>query len=438
MKMARCRRRVLRDLARASVLLLASLALSACGYLGMDRTSKPVIGANVEIPTVRGKVSPTPVPGSGGNAVALLVPLSGPRAEIGQALARGAQLALDTPGAPPLDQRDTGGTPEGAAEAARAAIAAGAGLILGPLSSAETAAVAPIAQQAGVPVLAFTNDAARAAPGVWPLGIGPAQQITRVATALQAQGKTRLAALVPENDIGRAMADAMAKSASALGLPEPQLRFYPSPADMKGLNATVRDFSNYAGRRGPLEAQRNAARASGTAEGRRRAAEIARAGVPPAPFDALLVVETGEGLEMLSSLLAYYDIDRPAVRVFGPATMAAENPRSGYAQGLWYAAPDPAARAGFEQGYAARFGGPPSPIADLGFDAASIARIAASGSGGFPVALLARPEGYVGADGLLVLLPDGQVKRGLGLFEIQRGGPTMIEPAPQSAAAPGA
>ena len=69
--------------------------------------------------------------------------------------------------------------------------------------------------------------------------------------------------------------------------------------------------------------------------------------------------------------------------------------------------------------------------------AASIARVAAS-AGGYSVALLARPEGYMGADGLLVLMADGQVRRGLGIFEVQRGGPQMIEPAPQSVAAPGA
>lgn len=418
------------------MLLLAGLALSACSYLGIDqRPAKPVIGANVEVPTTRGKANPIIPPGS--TTVALLVPLSGPRAEIGQALVRGAQVALDGAGAPALDQRDTGGTAEGAAEAARAAIAAGAGVILGPLTSQETAAVAPIANAAGVPVLAFTNDAQRGAPGVWTLGIGPAQQIHRLAGALQAQGKTKLAALVPENEIGRAMADAMVKSAADLGLPEPKIRQYGDAGGIKNLNAMVRDLSDYANRRGPLEAQRNAARASGTAEGRKRAAQIARSAIPPAPFDALLISETGDGLEMLTSLLAYYDIDRPAVRLLAPSAIAGEGGR-GMPAGTWYAAPDPAARAAFEQAYSARFGAPPPAIADVAFDAASIARVNIAGAGGTSAANLARPEGYMGADGLLVLRPDGQVRRGLGIFEVQRGGPQMVEPAPQTAAAPGA
>ena len=63
-----------------------------------------------------------------GQRVAILLPLSGPRAEIGQSMLHAAQLAFDGPGAGSLDARDTGGTPEGAAAAARSAIDAGRGI----------------------------------------------------------------------------------------------------------------------------------------------------------------------------------------------------------------------------------------------------------------------------------------------------------------------
>ena len=38
---------------------------------------------------------------------------------------------------------------------------------------------------------------------------------------------------------------------------------------------------------------------------------------------------------------------------------------------------------------------------------------------------------------LLGLLPDGRVRRGLALFEVNRGGAAMIEPAPNTLAEPG-
>ena len=420
-------------LRRTFALLLASLGLAACTTLGISGQdpSRPVIGAPVPIsPQATAKLYPA----SGGSRVAILVPLTGPRAEIGQALVQAARVALETQGAPALDQQDTAGTPEGAATAARAAIAAGAGIILGPLSSAETAAVAPIARAAGVPVLAFTNDASQAQPGVWPLGISPTHQVQRLAVALQAQGKTRLAGLLPDNEFGRAMAAGLTQTASTLGLGEPRIRTY-TGAGIGGLNGAAREISDYGSRRGRIEAESRAARAPGTAEARRRSAEISRRGVPPATFDALLLADTGEALESLASLLPYYDISPPTIRLLGPSLWAAGNSGAARFIGAWYAAPDPTNRAAFEQAFTAKTGEPPPGIADIAFDAAAIARIAASS--GFSGVALTRADGFLGADGLLGLLPDGRTRRGLAIFEIQRGGPQMVEPAPQTLAAPG-
>ena len=422
-------------LRRTFSLLLASLAVSACSTLGLGgrEPPRPVIGAN--LPSTA-QATPKATPGSGGTRVAILAPLTGPRAEIGAVLVLAARVALETDGAPHLDQHDTGGTPEGAANAARAAIAAGAGILLGPLSSAETAAVAPIARAANVPVLAFTNDSAQAQPGVWTLGISPAQQAQRLAVALQAQGKTRLAGLLPENDLGRAMGVGLTQASATLGLGEPRIRTYPAGAGINALNPLVREFSDYANRRGPIEAESRAARAAGTAEARRRSAEIGRRGVPPAPFDAVMLADTGEGLEALASLMSYYDLDRPAVRVLGPNVWGAGSTGAARLSGAWYAAPDPANRAAFEQAFLAKGGEPPPAIADIAFDAAAIARVVAPS--GFSASALTRPDGFLGANGLLALLADGQAKRGLAVFEIQRGGPQMIEPAPQTITAPGA
>ena len=73
--------------------------------------------------------------------VAILLPLTGRMADVGRPMLRAAQLALSVPGSPMLDAKDTGGTPEGAVQAAAEAIQAGDRLILGPVTSAETAQV---------------------------------------------------------------------------------------------------------------------------------------------------------------------------------------------------------------------------------------------------------------------------------------------------------
>jgi hypothetical protein len=365
--------------------------------------------------------------------VAILLPLSGPLATIGTPMLQAAQLALPPGGSPVLSVRDTGGSPEGAAAAVRAAIADGSDLILGPLTAGETAAVAPIARDARLPVLAFTNAAARAEPGVWILGITPGQQVRRLVAAAQAQGRSSFAALLPQTEFGNSMADALREATAEAGLAAPTIQFYASGT--AAINAAARELSGYAGRRGPIDAQIRAARAEGTPEGRRRAAELGRSHIPPAPFNALLLADMRDNLELIAAVLPYYDIDPPTVQVMGPNLWAAASSGAGALPGAWYAAPDTASRASLEDAYSARFGAPPPAPADLAFDAASIARVMAAR--GYSEAALTQRGGFAGVDGWLVLLPNGTVRRGLAVYRIERGGPAMIEPAPASPELPG-
>ena len=365
-----------------------------------------------------------------GRGVALLAPLTGPNAERGQAMVRAAQMALAGPGSPPLDVRDTQGTAAGAAGAASQAIAAGAGLIIGPLTALETAGAAGPARSAGVGVLAFTSDPAQAQPGVWVLGITPVQQVRRLVAAATAQGGQRFAAVLPDTDFGRAMADALSQATAAAGAPPPTIRFHSGA--MASMNATVRDLSGYAGRRGPIDAQIKAARAQRDADGRRRAEELTRTPVPPPSFNVLLLADSGDKLTALTSVLPYYDIDPANVRIIGPALWGSAQGRGDAAlSGAWYAAPDPAARATFDQAYNAAHGTPAPGVADFAYDAAAMAKALAR-EGGFSTASLCRPEGFNGVDGILALQPDGTVRRGLAIFELQRGGPIAVDPAPET------
>lgn len=408
-----------RTLVRA-FLLLAAVGLGGCvadpGGAGYGRPP-PVVGS-------RGSFGAEP-----GRRVAILLPLTGPNAELGQALLRAAQLALEGPDAPALDARDTGGTPVGAAAAARAALDGGAGLILGPLTSTETAAVAPVARSAGVPVLAFTSDAAQAQQGVWTLGITPGQQARRLVQAVQAEGKTRLAAVVPENAFGAALATSFNAAAAASALPEPRVLRYAGGFD--SLNAALKDISGYNARRGAIEEQQRQARARGDADGRRDAVALGQQELPPPTVDALLLGAGGEQLGQAAPLLTFYDIGPAQVRILGPATWARDAPRLGALSGAWYAAPDPAARAPFEQQYQVRHNAPPRELASIAYDAAGVAR-AVAGRSGFPLGSLTRPQGFAGADGLLALQPDGSVRRGLAIFEVGAGGSRIVQPAPAS------
>jgi hypothetical protein len=231
------------------------------------------------------------------------------------------------------------------------------------------------------------------------------------------------------------MSEALQQTTSALALPPSSIRQYAK--GMASINAATRDISDYASRGGSVDARIRAARSRGDAEGKREAAELAQnRSIAPPPFDALLLADTGEPLAAIASLLPYYDIHASSVRILGPALWAAPSSGSGQLPGAWYAAPDPASRTGFDEQYSAKYGAPAPAIADLAFDAASIARVLAA-TGGYAPASLTRADGFTGVDGLFVLQPDGHVRRGLAIFAVQRGGPALVEPAPQSVAAPG-
>ncbi|HVZ09409.1 penicillin-binding protein activator [Rhodopila sp.] len=417
---------------RAYSLLVFVLVLGGC-TAGAPQYGYQTSGAASRAGGPVSMAAPGGMPGplEGGQRVALLAPMTGPRADLGQVLKQAALLVLPESN---LDVIDTGGTASGAASAAQAAIAHGSRVIIGPLTSSETAAVAPIAKQAGVPVLAFTNDPAQSQPGVWPLGVTPGQQVRRLVAAAQGQGKTSFAALLPESDFGHAMGTALSQAVQTAGLPPPVIRMH--GAGMQAISTATRDLSGYASRRGPIDARIRQAREAGTAEGRKEARELGRSSIPPPSFNVLLLADTGEALSEIASVLPYYDVDRSAVQIIGPAIWSSPASGSAAVSGAWYAAPDASSRSALEQGFSAKYGVPAPPLADLAFDAASIARLMLHGNGA-DTGVLTQPAGFVGADGWIAFSADGHVRRGLAVYKITGGSSVLIEPAPQAPSTPG-
>ena len=354
--------------------------------------------------------------------VAVLLPLTGPNAVLGNELLQAVQLALGVDG-PQLDVRDTASTPTGATAAAQAAVANGDGMILGPLTAPETAAAAAVATT--VPILAFTSDRQQGRPGVWALGITPQQQVARLVRALSSVGKTRVAAVLPDNVFGSALADGLTRAAGSAGDPLPLIKRYGNGSPLQ-LDAALRDVADYAHRRGVIDAQVRAARDSTDPAMQAQADSLAQQTPGPAPFDALLLAESsGPLLASAVTALPKYDIAAPEVQVMGPTTWSHDAGRLSGLEGAWFAAPDPAARTAFVQAYSQKYGKPPSGFADIAFDAASIARVAVGRPG-----VLTQIGGFPGVDGPIGLRPDGSVLRGLAVFTVEPGGSRIVDPVP--------
>jgi len=348
----------------------------------------------------RPQKSPNFVDVGGKTDVALLLPLSGPTAPLGRDMLDAAQLSLIELGADDmvLTPKDTKGTAEGAAAAARLAVAEGAKLIVGPLTAPEADAVKPIAQAAHINVLAFSSIASIAGDGLFVMGILPREELTRIAGYARSTGIDHFAALVPNNTYGQLVADQFGQAVAAAGGTLDGTDVYePGGTDLKPV---IRHLS---------------------ANGK-------------FTFTALLLPETGAKLKNVVAQLQLADIDQQKVRLLGTGIW--DVPDLGGEPSLiggWYAAPPPDARAGFEDRFRAAYGHAPKRLATLAYDAVGVAAVLDRTPGGdFSAASLTNPNGFAGADGIFRLRGDGTAERGLAVLQVERTGTSVVSPAPES------
>jgi len=342
--------------------------------------------------------------------IALLLPItaSGSTRKIAKALKQAAELALfdfDNPNIA-LVPKDTKGTPDGARLAAESAVRDGAELIIGPLFAQEVRGVAQVARSAGIPVIAFSSDQKVAGNGVYLLSFLAGRDVPRIVSFAMSRGKRNFAVLVPQTAYGRIAEAAFAKAVAA------------------------------GGGRAPVRASFPAGSSSGMA---RSAKQIANAIKSGQKVDALFLPADRSELPSLAPLLAASGITSANVQFIGTGQWDFPNvDRQAALVGGWYPAPDPKGWSNFAQSYSKTFGGTPTRIASLGYDAMSLAVSLAENPRGqrYTFSQLTRESGFTGADGLFRLLPDGTSQRGLAVLEVVPGAPRVLSPAPRAFSAP--
>jgi ABC-type branched-subunit amino acid transport system substrate-binding protein len=378
------------------------------------RATRPVLGMILMAVLVSGcggggggfPTAPSITGSAGAVKVALLLPIGagGSTQNVAKALKQAAELALfdfDNPNIV-LVPKDTQGTPGGARAAAESAIHDGAELILGPLFAQEVQAVAPVARQANVPVIAFSSDENVAGGGVYLLSFLAGRDVQRIVSFAASRGKRTFAELVPQSPYGRLAEAAFGKAVSADG-------------GQIAINAPL-PANDASGMIGPVRQVANAIRGGQS-------------------IDALFIPAGREALPSLASLLATNDLPSSRVQLLGTGQW--DYPNIGAEKALiggWYPAPDPKGWSNFTQRYAKTYGTAPPRLASLAYDAVSLAVSLSQGLPGqrYSPAQLTRPSGFAGVDGLFRLLPDGTCERGLAILEVREGGPVVIDPAPSS------
>jgi ABC-type branched-subunit amino acid transport system substrate-binding protein len=442
------------------------LGLSACAT---DRVAPPEEQAQPAKPELPPEIR-----------VGLLLPLSGSAGALGQDMLDAAQMALFDVGENDLVllPRDTGDTPEGARTAAAEVIAQGAEVILGPLFGPGVAAVSPLATQADIRVLAFSNDASVATDGTFLLGFRPDEQVRRVVDYALTSGaplrpepeplpgqdaaaaaaaevapelaqptlaqppsdqglldpqSVRIAGLAPDDAYGATVLEALRGAVAERGGVLGETLLYPT--DFADPSAVVRRVAAYDQRAAGLEAERARLQQSEdpAAAQRLQALEsVDTVGGPP--FDAILLADGGDSLRSIAALLTFYDVDPATTRFLGTMRWQAD-PRvlaEDALQGGWFAAPAPDDLAAFENRFRDTFGRPPVPLAALAYDATALAVVVARdlGDRSFATSSLIEAEGFAGASGLFRLRPDGLTEHGLAVLEVSGGTARIIDPPP--------
>jgi ABC-type branched-subunit amino acid transport system substrate-binding protein len=415
----------------AAWLILSALALAACQGETIPSRPEQAQATQPPIQPIPGApVTQTPLltPGGPGNKVrvALLLPLSGPNAVLGNAMLDAAQMALYDVADEKLEllPHDTQGNAEAAAAAAKTAVSEGARLIIGPLIAAEVDAVKPVARAAGVPVVAFSTATQLAGDGTYLMGFLPRQEIERVVGFAHSKGVSRFAVIAPSTPYGDVAVDAMRAAVQANGdTLERVERYDPNVQDLTpSVQHLVGATMDPAVRQKLLSKQ--------SAAGKDAAAQLPDIVIP---FDAILIPEGGNRLKSVAPLLPYYDVDPDKVHFLGTGLW--DEPGLGTEPALsggWYAAPPPGARADFVERFRQVYKRPPPRLATLAYDATALAAVLARNPNGpdFSAAALTNPSGFAGVDGIFRLRPDGLIQRGLAVLEVHRNGNTVASPAP--------
>lgn len=392
------------------------------------------------------QATPAALPPAGRTVkVAILVPLSGEHADLGQALLKSSQMALFDLGSEnfTLIPRDTKATPEGARYAVQSAIEAGAELIIGPLFSGSVRAVKPMAKRHNINILAFSTDWMLAGDNTFIMGFMPFAQVQRVTQYALANEIENIGILAPNNDYGNAVIASFHSLSYRMGLDTSEVvRFPPEEHD---ISAIVRSFARYDERVAALEKEKARVDAllaespedEALLAEREELEQLDTWGDPP--FDAVLLPVGEKQARTIANLLSYYDLGPDVVKRLGTGLwdntgLASEQSLDG----AWYAAPSPQFRAEFEKKFRSLYNQKPPRLATLSYDATALAVVLArkglrsTGAPAFDRVSIMNNNGFAGLDGIFRFRPDGLIERGMAVMEFRRENVYEIDPAPRT------
>ena len=328
--------------------------------------------------------------------VAMLLPLSGNVASMGQSMKNAATMAIGDINNNNLVVQfyDTKGTSSGARVAVENAINVGSDLILGPLLSDEVAAISDEAKSKDIPVISFSTSPAVLQEGIYTLGLLNSDQISRMIKYASAQGRKRVAAVLPDNQSGINMFRFIMKNARENGVKVVKVGFY-APDSM--------DFTDL----------------------------VEKMKIGGVNFDALLIPETGNRLKAISSMFSYYDVAAPDVLFMGTSVWDSSSlSKETELYGAVYPVMSLQNQESFSQKYTELFGEKPTGLSIYAYDAIALASSLSTKDRDYLNENIVRPDGYIGMSGTFRIFADGLNEHGLDVVKVTAEGRKVVEEAP--------
>lgn len=346
-------------------------------------------------PTTTPKDSITAILPPDARLIAVLLPLSGPHKELGQALLRASNLALEHA----KDSRmillpvDTG-DPQNLTPAALTALGhRGIAIAVGPVFSTDIAKISTLRHH--FTLLSLSNDGAAAGNGVFVAGYRPDDQIDALLTYAQSQHTLRHAAvLLPNTPHGHALDGIIQRAFMKHGLALAFKAFY-SPQHPETLSA-------------------------GQALNGR-------------PHDALLIPEGGRSLPTLIQSLVQDGYNTQAVPVLGMDGWHTTDLRATpNIHGALFSALPRHHRHVFEKAYESVFQASALPLCALSYDLTTLAiHLAGSAPLGAPVTpeRVMHHDGFTGVTGLFRFNANGTNQRSYDIIRVTAAGNVTVSPA---------
>lgn len=308
---------------------------------------------------------------------------------------------------------DTGGTADGAASAAQAAVKSGADVILGPVLARAVTAASKEARKSETPVIAFSTDQTVAGNGTYLLSFPPEAEVKRIVEFAAQTGAKNFAFLGPQSAYGQRVLAEYQRSVKTVG-------------------GKITGNEAYKGRDISVMQEPAKKLASFYKDHEKRTRGQARRA-----FEAIILPEGGTPLRSLAPLLPYYDVDPADVQFLGTGLWHKEDVvREPALNGGIFAGPPEDAKQRFASSYDQKFGEEPTRLASLAYDAVMVGAVVANGKPSGRHARAQDAQGFYGVDGLLRFNSNGTPDRGLAIYQIQGGKFIIIEPAPKTHSGP--